>query len=158
MFLLPCASSLKGLLNFLIYVFCVALSLSSRWLDWASPPSLSLAALSSLMPWVQIMNDCQHGTRRPKASEWAVSFIYLHVQIKPPSETCGLAKTGYSSFSGNANKRGTRLTGLNHDLSFTELAGSWLCFNIYLHNCSACYSHSGSRNERAFMLVSRSEL
>lgn len=122
-------------------------------------PALFPTISAPLMSWVQIMTGCQHGALRPEPSWWEVLFTDLHFQIKPLPETCVLTKTGHSNFSRNANKRGTTVTGLNCDLGFTELAGSWLWFSIYLHNCSACYSHSRSRSEWAFMLVvSLSEL
>lgn len=110
-------------------------------------PALSNSLSTSDVP------SPNHGwlsTRDTKAKAiWIRSLVPLPPCPNKTSswETCVLTKTGHSNFSRNANKRGPSVTGLNHDLGFTELAGCWLCFSIYLHNCSACYRHSRSRSE-----------
>lgn len=106
------------------------------------------------MSQVQTMAGCQPGTLRPKASGQKILFPYLHVQIKPLPGTCVNSNLS-QQFLQECKQKGRKCNRTESWLGFTALAGSWLCFSVYLHNSSAYNSPSRSRSE-FFCLLSHS--
>lgn len=103
------------------------------------------------MSQVQTMPGCQPGTLRPKPSGQEILFPYLHVQIKPLPGTWANSNLS-QQFLQECKQKGRKCNRTESWLGFTALAGSCLCFSVYLHNSSAYYSPSRSRSEFSCLL------